>query len=168
MRIFSCKFFLGFPQCRVHPSLVSTLVIFSTLLFGINSANCVDATFGSNGMLIVDFGGSYDTCKAIRLQSDGKIVMGGRSGDYPSRDFALVRCDSNGNIDATEFGNEGKVTTADLGYDDMLNDLVAIQSDSKLVTVGESKDDIVIVRYNTNGVGGHHLRHQWKNSCRYW
>src|SRR5262245_12859537 len=60
--------------------------------------------FGSGGYARADQGGA----RAVRVQSDGKILAAGRSGD--GNDFRLVRLSSSGAPDLT-FGPGGSVTT---------------------------------------------------------
>ncbi|MEW6681847.1 MAG: Ig-like domain-containing protein [Nitrospirota bacterium] len=50
----------------------------------------LDSTFGSQGKVITDIGGSGDAAQALVLQPDGKIIAAG-SGLGPSPDFALAR-----------------------------------------------------------------------------
>src|SRR6266550_537939 len=77
-----------------------------------NSNGTLDQTFGSGGIATTDFsGGTDDIAYALAVQRDNKIVLGGRSGDYPSFTFALARYTSTGQLDQT-FGTGGKVLTA--------------------------------------------------------
>src|SRR5687768_11983849 len=61
-----------------------------------------DVTFGTGGKVRTDF--DYPT--AVALQSDGKIVVAGRSLGR----LGLARYNIDGSLDTT-FGAEGKVTT---------------------------------------------------------
>jgi uncharacterized delta-60 repeat protein len=77
-----------------------------------NANGTLDQTFGTGGIATTDFsGGTDDIAYALAVQRDNKIVLGGRSGDYPSFNFALARYTSTGQIDQT-FGIGGKVLTA--------------------------------------------------------
>jgi uncharacterized delta-60 repeat protein len=62
---------------------------FSLLLLNANGSP--DTTFGTNGQVATDFGGPSDYAKAILLQPDGKIVLGGTSTDNTVGSFALAR-----------------------------------------------------------------------------
>src|SRR5439155_1352997 len=68
-------------------------------------------------------------------------------------DFALVRYNTNGTLDAT-FGTGGKVTTA-IGTRDDAATAVASQADGKLVAAGDTSaggnNYFALVRYNANG-----------------
>ena len=115
-----------------------------------------DATFGTNGIVITPVGtgtnGSY--ANSVAIQSDSKIVAAGRShtGGY-NYDFALVRYDINGSLDAT-FNGDGKVTTA-IGSFTSIAKSVAIQENGKIVALGYVETftdyDFALVRYDING-----------------
>jgi uncharacterized delta-60 repeat protein len=82
-----------------------------------NSNGTLDTTFGPghNGMLTTDFGGG-EQAMSIVLQPDGKVLVGGWTGDshysWPTgaSKFALARYAANGTLDST-FGSGGKVIT---------------------------------------------------------
>jgi uncharacterized delta-60 repeat protein len=63
----------------------------------------LDATFGSGGKRVVDFGGDNDAVYGGALQADGKIVLAGDS----SFRVAVVRLKPNGALDAS-FEGDGK------------------------------------------------------------
>jgi uncharacterized delta-60 repeat protein len=105
----------------------------------------LDATFGSDGKVTTDFGGS-DGASAVAIQSDGRIVAAGSSG---GGDFALARYNVDGSLDAT-FGGGGRVTT-DFGGSDAAS-AVTIQSDGKIVAAGRGGGgDFALARYNVDG-----------------
>ena len=110
----------------------------------------LDTTFGTGGRVTTDFG-SFDQASSVAIQSDGKIVVVGTS----NADFALARYNTNGSLD-TGFGIGGKVTTDFASTTDQANS-VAIQSDGKIVVVGDlfnfsnGTSDFALARYNKNG-----------------
>ena len=54
----------------------------------------LDASFGTDGKLTIDFLGGDDEAYALAIQSDGKIVMAGDTGvSTTTQDFALTRYD---------------------------------------------------------------------------
>ncbi len=59
-----------------------------------NNNGSLDNTFGTNGVVTVDFGNSNDLGSAIALQTDGKIIAAGSSNDGYSSDFAVLRYNS--------------------------------------------------------------------------
>ena len=118
------------------------------------SANgSLDTTFDGDGKLTTAFG-SYDAFAYSTIQqADGKLVAAGYNFTGSSRDFALVRYNSNGSLDTT-FDGDGKLTTGfgaigngddDYGYS------VIQQADGKLVAAGNSGGAFALARYNSNG-----------------
>jgi uncharacterized delta-60 repeat protein len=114
-----------------------------------------DLTFGTNGIIMTDFGTNENENYAITIQSDGKIVVAGVSGTNAQNangNYGLVRYNSNGTIDET-FGINGKITL-DLsnGYNDVAF-AVKVQSDGKLVAAGISHNgsyyNISLARFNS-------------------
>jgi len=110
-----------------------------------NSDGSLDPTFSGDGKLTTDFG-SDDCGLEMVLQSDGKIVVTGFSGN----DIAVARYNTDGSLD-TSFSDDGKQTT-DVGSSsgDEATAL-ALQPDGKIVVAGSSNGDFALVRYNPNG-----------------
>lgn len=119
----------------------------------------LDASFDTDGKLVVNIGDFEDSLTEVIVQPDGKILLGGvmhfGTSDY---DFVVVRLNSDGSRD-TSFGINGLTSVAfDFGGDN--NDTLegmALQTDGKIVLVGgvhsASDDfDIGIARLQTNGV----------------
>jgi uncharacterized delta-60 repeat protein len=72
-----------------------------------------DPSFSMQGVTRLDFAGQIDAVNAVALAPDGKLLVAGStgsSGPMSQTDFALVRYDPDGSLDAS-FGNRGKVTT---------------------------------------------------------
>ena len=120
-----------------------------------NANGTLDTSFDSDGKVTTDIGtNSGDTALTVVLQSDGKIVAAGYSDVGGSGDFALVRYNVDGSLDAT-FDNDGKVVS-DIGTlsDDAANSVV-LQSDGKIVVAGYSDAggsyDMIVGRFNANG-----------------
>jgi uncharacterized delta-60 repeat protein len=109
----------------------------------------LDTSFGGMGKVTTDFG-SDDFASSVAIQADGKIVATGSSGGLSNNDFALVRYNSDGSLDAS-FGGTGKITT-DFGSraEDQARS-VTIQADGKIVAAGYSghtaTHDFALVRY---------------------
>jgi uncharacterized delta-60 repeat protein len=100
----------------------------------------LDPTFGG-GRVIVPFG-SEAGAGGVAVQPDGKVVVAGSS--EARHAFAVARLLPNGSPDPS-FGEAGVVTTP-LGEFASSTD-VAVQSDGKIVAVGEANEDFAIVRY---------------------
>ncbi|MCP4374794.1 MAG: hypothetical protein GY794_01235, partial [bacterium] len=118
-----------------------------------NVDGSLDTSFDTDGIVTTDFGSSTDTGYSVTVQSDGKILLAGRSNSDSDYDFALVRYNADGSLDTT-FDTDGKLTT-DFGSGDDWGRDVAVQSDGKILVVGEgfngSNMDIGLVRYNADG-----------------
>jgi uncharacterized delta-60 repeat protein len=109
----------------------------------------IDNTFGINSNVTTSIGSSDDEIKSVKIQSDNKIVAAGNSFNGTNYDFTLVRYNIDGNLDAT-FGTNGIVITSLGTYGGGITSLV-IQSDDKIVAVGNSYNAFALVRYNPNG-----------------
>jgi uncharacterized delta-60 repeat protein len=106
----------------------------------LNSDGSLDPTFGSGGKVTTDFSGHNDFAQAVAIQADGKIVLTGEaqsSSDFGSGDFALARYNTNGSLDTSFGGGQGKVRTDFGGTFDRAEGLT-IQPDGKIVAGGES------------------------------
>jgi uncharacterized delta-60 repeat protein len=102
-------------------------------------------------LVTIPVGPGDDWGQAVRLQSDGSIVVAGFSSNGVNYDFAVARLNSIFRLD-TAFDTDGIVTTA-IGSTD-IGDGLAIQADGKLLVAGYAilgNDDFALARYNTNG-----------------
>ncbi len=91
----------------------------------------------------------------VAIQSDGKIVAAGWRNDddgVNDADFALVRLETDGDLDPS-FSGDGKVITTFGGSDG--GEAVTIQGDGKIVVAGSTRgcgdQDFALARYNTDG-----------------
>lgn len=118
-------------------------------LAGYNPDGTLDTTFGNGGFMATDFAGATDDIAyAMAMQRDGKLVVAGRTGQYPEFDFAVARYSSDGQPDQA-FGTGGKVitniTSSDNGY------AVALQNGRIVlagIAFGSGRDfDFAAVRY---------------------
>jgi uncharacterized delta-60 repeat protein len=109
-----------------------------------NSNGTLDNTFSGDGKLTTDMGSS-DEIHSIAIQSDGKIVAAGFSGN----NFAIARYGTNGDLDNT-FSGDGKLTT-DFGSSLESFESVVLQNDGKIVAAGYSDGNFAVARYATNG-----------------
>ena len=120
-----------------------------------NANGSPDTSFGGgDGIVTTAIEGVDDQASAVRIQTDGKIVVAGSSYNGSNYNFALVRYNSDGSLDPS-FDGDGKTTTAFGAGDAKAND-IAIQADGKLVLAGFSQnvanfENFTLVRYHTNG-----------------
>ena len=120
-----------------------------------NTDGSLDTSFDTDGRVTTAaFIFVTDGIVAVALQSDGKIVAAGYSGNTQSNnpDFALARYNTDGSLD-TSFDGDGTVTT-EIGTSGEQTTSVMVQPDGKIVAAGWSRlptDDFAMVRYNTNG-----------------
>ncbi len=119
-----------------------------------NADGTLDPAFGSGGKAKAHFGVGNDGAYAVGVQEDGKIVVGGKTANGSSEDFALARFRTDGVLDG-EFDFDGKMTTDFGGANDWLWDL-ALQDDGRIVAAGTSGNssggaNFALARYNPDG-----------------
>jgi serralysin len=118
-----------------------------------NPDGSLDTTFNGNGKVTTAIGAGDDVGYSVTLQSDGKILVSGSSFNGANDDFALVRYNTDGSLDAT-FSDDGLLTTSigsggDLGFG------VTVQPNGEVLVAGSSDNgassDFALVRYNPDG-----------------
>jgi uncharacterized delta-60 repeat protein len=124
-----------------------------------NSDGSLDTSFSGDGKVTTDVGGLWDQAYAMAAQSDGKVLLAGMASGNPSStsDFALVRYNSDGSLDASfrwrrQADKHGGLHPGDIAA------LRNVQPDGKIVAAGygrSSEDyresDFVLLRYNIDG-----------------
>lgn len=101
-----------------------------------NANGSLDASFGNNGKVTTDFFSNLDDAKAVAVQTDGKIVVGGSAVTAANTSFALARYESGGSLDAS-FDGDGKAITDFGGAFSAISDIV-VQSSGKIIAVGKT------------------------------
>jgi len=135
-----------------------------------NNDGRLDTSFGG-GKVITKFENSADgiapgevsaQAYSVAVQPDGKIVVAGEANIEGEEDFALVRYNDDGTLDAT-FGAGGKVITdfghLEQGFSYAFGYSLAVQLDGKIVVAGQAfiagtftgTFDVALARYNTDG-----------------
>lgn len=123
----------------------------------------LDASFGTGGTVLTSVSpNGFEHIWELALQPDGKVVAAGEANMGPGAggaNFALVRYNRDGSLDAS-FGGDGIVVTA-VAADDLRDNAnaVALQADGKIVAAGgvrvscpqQACNDFVVARYNPNG-----------------
>ena len=97
----------------------------------------------------------YDQAVAVAVQTDGKIVVAGYTGDHSNfSDLAMARFNTDGSLD-TSFGTNGLVKYSIDKILIVINDLV-IQPDGKIILAGTSYESgssaFMLTRYTPGGV----------------
>ncbi|MFM7014828.1 MAG: T9SS type A sorting domain-containing protein [Bacteroidota bacterium] len=105
----------------------------------------LDPSFDTDGKKLFDPTGTAEFGRGLRVQPDGKIVIGGTAG---SKMF-VFRIDSTGNYD-TSFNLTGKVTLSAVGSSSDMYDLL-LDDSNKIVVGGVTSSYASIVRLNPNG-----------------
>jgi len=119
-----------------------------------NTDGTLDNSFGTGGKVITGIGSGPDYAFSVAIQTDGKIVAAGYTGNYPDLDYALVRYNYDGTVD-NSFGVDGKVTI-DFNWSEDVAFSMALQPDGKIVAAGYSfdfvtKEDFALIRCNADG-----------------
>jgi len=113
----------------------------------------LDTSFNGTGYKDLSFGTPQDRGTCVALQTDGKILLGGTSGNTAEY-FTVARLDSNGSLD-TSFGTGGKTQIPFNGNESFVQSM-AVQTDGKILLGGYTVNiphgkDFALVRLNTNG-----------------
>ena len=121
----------------------------------LNSDGTVDNTFSDDGKQLTDFDSSPSFATSVAIQTDGKIIVAGRSYLNQNDNFSLARYNINGSLDTT-FSHDGKQNNV-FGNDDYFGEALAIQNDGKIITAGFNESlftgstSFAIARYKING-----------------
>jgi uncharacterized delta-60 repeat protein len=96
----------------------------------------LDPTFGGDGIVRTDLTRAEDDGYAVTIQADGKIVVAGEMGvGGPNPRFAIVRYETDGSLDPSFGGGDGKVFIDFTPRDDFPY-AVRIQANGKIVLAG--------------------------------
>ena len=108
-----------------------------------------DNTFGTGGKIKTNI--NFYTQVSLLIQQDGKMIEVGCLLDNFNY-FFLARFNADGTVDSS-FGTNGRVSTRVSNGGTYLADAAMLQSDGKIVVVGEdlTGGNIALFRYNTNG-----------------
>lgn len=108
----------------------------------------LDSSFGDEGTLRFNVGSVKSFVTDIVQQPDGKILLGGRTWNNVSGDFALVRLNEDGSFDST-FGDNGvsRLSTPE----SEASEAIALLDDGKILMVGYRDDNFAIAKFNADG-----------------
>ena len=120
-----------------------------------NDDGSFDTTFGLDGIVTTPIGDEDEFGQDVAIQSDGKIVVTGKTESENGADIAVIRYNTDGSLDTT-FSSDGIVITS-VSTDDDIGSSVDVQSDGKIVVAGyseyysEDDYDLTLIRYLSNG-----------------
>src|SRR5262245_63400360 len=122
---------------RAAVPLVACLALIMASAPGASAASGdLDTTFGGDGIVRTDITNAEEDGFAVTIQPDGKIVVAGESGiGGRNPRFAIVRYETDGSLDASFGGGDGKVPIDFTPRDDFAY-AVRIQVDGKIVVAG--------------------------------
>jgi uncharacterized delta-60 repeat protein len=122
-----------------------------------NVDGTLDMTFGGgDGKVTTNWTSGDDPISSLVLQPDGKIVVaGGVAHNFRNPRLAVARYDTDGDLDPTFGGGDGKVRTDITARKDFAN-AVTLQGDGKIIAGGigsprGSRAVFELVRYNADG-----------------
>lgn len=116
----------------------------------------LDESFGTDGLLHIDWGPGPDEGRGVAVSEDGKLLIAGQATNSTTgnTEFAMLRLLPSGQTDTT-FGLEGRLTTS-VGQDGDLCNALCVQRDRKILLAGSSRlgpssSLATVVRYLPNG-----------------
>lgn len=110
----------------------------------------LDSSFSKDGLVKTSIGSVGNTdARSIIVQSDGKIIIVGKTFGVNTNVFGVARYNEDGSPD-NSFGTKGQVTTDFDGLTSAAQSIV-IQSNGMLVVGGMSNNGSVMTRYKKNG-----------------
>lgn len=128
-------------------------------LMRVNSNGALDSSFGSGGMAVTQFGGTWSVARNLAILPDDKILAGGdwlQGGTTGNQAYVFVRYHPNGQIDTT-FGTSGKAIFNFGSSHFRRMEGMAVQADGKIVGSGWDRNpsvsdaNILIMRIDSNG-----------------
>lgn len=111
-----------------------------------NTDGTPDSSFGSNGLVTIDFSGDTDEATAGFLQPDGSLLIGGSVLVF--EDLGIAKLLPDGTPDPS-FGNAGLVTL-DIEHGEFLVDLAAL-ADGRIIVAGRGDAGTTLAALQPNG-----------------
>ena len=108
-----------------------------------NSNGSLDSTFGTNGTVFTPTADSSSIAYSVKLQDDGKIVVGGSDGGA----YLTLRYNNDGSLDST-FGLNGIKTDKYGAFYNIIKS-IAIQKDGNIIAAGTSINQDETISVNT-------------------
>ncbi len=114
----------------------------------LDETGALDNSFGVNGASMFSIGTGQQFFNEMVIQNDGKVVLVGAILGNDA-DLAIARLNTDGTLDNT-FSFDGKLITDINGHDEATG--VQIDSNGKIVVVGVSDNQSLLVRYTADGM----------------
>lgn len=113
-----------------------------------NEDGSLDTSFGNDGTLRFPVGSVKSFVMDMAQQPDGKILLGGRTWDNVTGDFAVVRLNEDGSFDNT-FGTNGvfRIETPETEA----SEAMALLDDGTILMVGYRDDNLAVAKINADG-----------------
>ena len=124
-----------------------------------NQNGSIDSSFGTNGVVIIDFDNHIDDCGSVFVLADNSILLGGSTYDLSTNisKLAIVRLKSNGEADSS-FGTNGKTTEskADISFTTFSEaNGLAVDKNGKIIICAEAYNLVdsryAVARFNEDG-----------------
>lgn len=114
-----------------------------------NEDGDLDTSFGDQGKLRFPVGAVKSFVMDMAKQPDGKILLGGRTWDNVTGDFAVVRLNEDGSFDDT-FGANGifRLATAEIEA----SEAIALLEDGTILMVGYRDDNLAVAKITADGI----------------
>jgi uncharacterized delta-60 repeat protein len=144
------------PQDRIVVGGQSTVTDSDFALVRFERNGGLDHSFGGDGVVNSDFGGTSDIADALAVRSDGGVLAAGAASVGANNKFALALYRPDGTPAPSFGGGDGLVTT-DIGPDFDRAFGVAVQPDGRIVAVGRqnvsgNNNRFAVIRYGSGGV----------------
>ncbi len=129
-------------------------------LFRSNSDGTIDNTFGGGDGVVITHVSGHAHATAVAIQAEGKILAAVSTGllfDPPvtaSSEFAIVRYNSNGTLDATFSGDGIVITDFSSNSLDSANAMAIQKNNGRIVVAGISSDGFALARYHAFDCNG--------------
>jgi uncharacterized delta-60 repeat protein len=118
----------------------------------------LDRTFDHDGIRSIAIHGGYhhpwDSAEAIAIQTDGRIVIAGWTGDpLGAKAFALARLRENGSLDDSFSADGQLITRFNPDYPELPEGAGAVASldDGRIIVAGTAEGDFAMARYLPTG-----------------
>ncbi len=133
--------------------LFTSFLLYLFLLIGSHGvASELDSSFGTDGLIVSDFGFGDDEIFAVTSQDDGKIVVAGYVNNGAVKNIAVARYLSDGTADIS-FNYDGFFTLS-LGGGDSQGNSLLIQEDGTILvaaTVADGSYSVAMIRLTPDG-----------------